>query len=153
MLIMKKKYNAIDIANYIINKSIEIGEPINNLKLQKLLYFSQIEYFCKNNKWLFNDNITATDYGPKVKSVYDTFLRYAALNITMKREENISFPKDVTEILDHVVTKYKKCSAFDLVEITKNTSPFTKHYAPNYEAIILKESIAEYCIEYIKEDN
>ena len=34
-------YNVIDISSYIINYSNQINHPINNLKLQKLLYYVQ----------------------------------------------------------------------------------------------------------------
>ncbi len=34
-------YNVIDISSYIIEYSNEIGSPVSNLKLQKLLYYSQ----------------------------------------------------------------------------------------------------------------
>jgi uncharacterized phage-associated protein len=56
---------AFEAAKYIINSL-----PVDNLKLQKLLYYSQAVHLVLNGKLpLFNEAIEAWDYGPVVPRV------------------------------------------------------------------------------------
>ncbi len=50
--------------------SSEDENDLTNLKLQKLLYFAQIESWQSRKKWLFDDEIEAWEYGPIVTDVY-----------------------------------------------------------------------------------
>ena len=53
-------HTALDIARYIINKCIDLGRPVSNLQLQKILYYVQGEYMKKNDgEPLFSDEIEA----------------------------------------------------------------------------------------------
>lgn len=52
-------YKALDVAKYIINRYREEETPVTNLKLQKLLYYSQVECVAKKGKALFIDEIQA----------------------------------------------------------------------------------------------
>ncbi|EMH2710059.1 hypothetical protein SI855_002815 [Clostridioides difficile] len=58
------KYDAMDVVEYILwyceNK---LNKPINNSKLQRILYFLQKEYICKFNKLLFENDMEAWSYG------------------------------------------------------------------------------------------
>ena len=49
---------AIDVAHYIINNS-----SVNNLRLNKLMYYCQHESLKKHNKPLFDDEMLAYKYG------------------------------------------------------------------------------------------
>lgn len=69
-------YNVIDIATYIINYSNEIGSPVNNLKLQKLLYYVQAAALVKANHMCFDSEIIAWKFGPAVPEVYHYYAEY-----------------------------------------------------------------------------
>jgi uncharacterized phage-associated protein len=61
-----------DVAKYII-KSL----PVDNLKLQKLLYYSQAVHLVLNDKApLFPGVIEAWDYGPMAPPVYREYKQY-----------------------------------------------------------------------------
>lgn len=62
-------YRAEDVAAYIINKQVDDGYPISNLKLQKILYFVQAEFLVSKDEPCFDDVIEAWDFGPVVESV------------------------------------------------------------------------------------
>jgi len=63
---------AFEVAKYII-KSL----PVDNLKLQKLLYYSQAVYLVLHDKEpLFIEDIEAWDYGPVVPLVYQAYKQY-----------------------------------------------------------------------------
>lgn len=63
-------YSAKDIGRETVNLSIDSKCWISNLKLQKLLYFSWLEYYRRNGTPLFEEEFEAWKYGPVVPSVY-----------------------------------------------------------------------------------
>ena len=71
-------YRAIDIAKIIVNDAIDIGHPITNLKLQKLLYYVQAAFLVEYNTPCFDDDIVAWKYGPVVERVYNDFRIYGS---------------------------------------------------------------------------
>lgn len=69
-------YNVIDIATYIINYSNDIDSPVNNLKLQKLLYYVQAAVLAKTNHMCFDSKIIAWKFGPAVPEAYHYYAEY-----------------------------------------------------------------------------
>lgn len=135
-------HNVIDISNYIINYSIEIKKPISNLKLQKLLYYTQAAFLVKFNKPCFNEAIIAWEYGPVVREAYDRYKIYGRSDIpTQDKEKNMVFDFDTAKILmkeneisinfleqailEKVVDSYKNINnPFDLVKKTHAEDPW-----------------------------
>ena len=70
------EYNVIDVASYIINYSNQINRPINNLKLQKLLYYVQAAVLAKANHMCFDSKIIAWKFGPAVPEAYHYYAEY-----------------------------------------------------------------------------
>lgn len=70
----KVMYNVLDISRYIINKSIEINKPVNNLKLQKLLYYVQANFLIKENKNLRNEVLKWKNISIKQNNVINMLL-------------------------------------------------------------------------------
>lgn len=70
------EYNVIDVASYIINYSNQINRPINNLKLQKLLYYVQAAVLVKANHMCFDSKIIAWKFGPAVPETYHYYAEY-----------------------------------------------------------------------------
>ena len=64
------EYNVIDVSSYIINYSNQINHPINNLKLQKLLYYVQAATLVKTGRKCFNSKIVAWQFGPAIPEAY-----------------------------------------------------------------------------------
>ena len=63
-------YSAIAIANYFIQKALDRGEGITNLRLQKVIYFAHATYYSSKHKRLFDDPVAAWPLGPVVPNVY-----------------------------------------------------------------------------------
>lgn len=70
------EYNVIDVASYIINYSNQINRPINNLKLQKLLYYVQAAVLVKADHMCFDSKIVAWKFGPAVPEAYRYYAEY-----------------------------------------------------------------------------
>jgi len=61
---------ALQVANTIITRSLDLGRMVDQLKLQKLLYIAQGLSLALRDEILFPDRIEAWRYGPVVRSVY-----------------------------------------------------------------------------------
>lgn len=74
---------AIDVANFIILQGLNNNFDINNLKLQKLLYYSEVESLTnRNGVSLFEEDIEKWKLGPVIPQVYHEFKRFGAKPIT-----------------------------------------------------------------------
>lgn len=119
--------SAFDVASWFIsyNNSQENTDCLTDLKLQKLLYYAQGIAIKYTGKTLFNESICAMQYGPVVKEVYDKYKSYGRKPI----DENVKAPvfeNDVTVILEDVFDEYGQFSAWKLVEMTHNESPWAE---------------------------
>lgn len=125
-------YKAVDVARKLVQLSIENGLWITNLQLQKILYFTWIDYYKECKGHLFEDKpFEAWKYGPVVKDVYyEYWLNVARLIfITKEPEEDMS---GVSDFLLKSLRKYRSKSARELVEMShKPGSPWEECYVPN----------------------
>ncbi|MEG0285476.1 MAG: DUF4065 domain-containing protein [Vagococcus sp.] len=122
-------FDAIDIANYFVYKAEETNnsEKLNNLKLQKILYYS---YAFFTEGALFKDTIEKWKLGPVVPEVYHSFkhngsqpIKGTVTKLDLENFELVDFKGKVLEKIEGVsglVTYLNEI--FDLL-ISKN--PFT----------------------------
>lgn len=126
--------SALDVAAFIIELSQETGEVVTNMKLQKLLYYSQAWYLVNfNSTPLFNEDIQAWQYGPVVPQVYEEYSIYKADNIR-EVKGSISSSDNLDDDRKHLITEvfgiYGKISAIDLMNLSHNESPWITTYEP-----------------------
>lgn len=108
-------YKALDIAKHTINYCIQSQHPISNLKLQKILYYAWIDYYCSTKKELYLDDICAWQLGPVIPEVYYEFCAYAGRPITRLYNDDIITAGD-KEKIDEILSKYLLVAASTLVE-------------------------------------
>lgn len=118
-------YNVLDVSKYIVNKSIEIDKPINNLKLQKVLYYVQAIFLTNKNKPCFVQDIVHWRHGPVVVESYSAFRKYFNDNINSKQDINTNLIEDSDrELIEYVVEAYKNMDAWDMVAKTLEEDPW-----------------------------
>lgn len=140
-------YTALEVAKYIINKCIELGRPISNLQLQKILYYIQGEYMCTNNgQALFEDEIEAWQYGPVVSDVYYFYNSYSASDIVTK-QNNVELDEDTKQIVNPIIESKSKLSAWTLVGQTHSEAPWKETYKGINGDIISKDKLCDYFCE------
>ena len=103
-------YKAKDVAAYIINKQVDDGCPISNLKLQKILYFVQAEFLVSKDEPCFDDIIEAWDFGPVIESVYNVYAVNGG-NLIFSPSESTSgyrIKHNDRELIDGILDKVKK---------------------------------------------
>ncbi|SDN55105.1 Panacea domain-containing protein [Limosilactobacillus mucosae] len=132
--ILTKPYNAMDVANFLVDFFNRKKTPITNIMLLKILYYLQAFYLTHNDK-LFVENIEKWGYGPVVPVVYSYFKDNGAAPITktvsyVVENNNIltlldpsrriiqeNDKKEIGEIATKLFNLYNN-NPFDLVKIT-----------------------------------
>lgn len=119
-------YTAIKIAAYIIKKSVDNMKYIDNLKLQKLLYYIQGAYICNKKSKIFSEDILAYRYGPVVKEVYEKYRHNVGSNIYYIETDGIidDIVEQDREIIDFIINKFENNSSWSLVEKTHEEYPY-----------------------------
>ncbi|MGK0553858.1 Panacea domain-containing protein [Macrococcus capreoli] len=132
-------YSAIDISNYIIESN-----RVNNLHLQKLLYYLQNIYMVTHNKdKLFYEDMEKWKLGPVVPEVYHAFKSNGISSIKAPHKEYIfkfedgklttedeqeDLPIEIKDFIDSNVSMLLKYDKFELVEFT-HTHPEWEIYS------------------------
>ena len=104
---------AIDISSFFIDKGV------TPLKLQKLLFYSQVWYFIKHKELLFNDEIQAWVLGPVVPNVWQNFRFMRRGDVINKRhvKHNIE-DVHISSHLNEIWKIYGGYTGLELVDLT-----------------------------------
>jgi uncharacterized phage-associated protein len=117
------EYVAFAIAETIIDRSRRRGtSDLTNLKLQKLIYYSQAWYLALNDAPLFSDDIEAWIHGPVVPRVFGMFKEYRWSVI--ERQVNPVDDGAVISHVDEVLDTYGKYGATELERLTHSEEPW-----------------------------
>lgn len=111
------------VADYLVWFTQEHGDPLTNLKLQKLLYYAQGWYLALYGRPLFKDAIEAWVRGPVVRSVWKRYNSYKHTPIT-RRVARPELPALVTEHLKEILEVFGDYSAFTLERMTHEEPPW-----------------------------
>jgi len=167
-------YDVFAIAAYVINKSIDFGKSVSNLKLQKILFYIQAAFLVKIGEPCFEADIQAWKHGPVVPSTYRDFRDYGADLIEDKiysREDYIFrkfFDTEIStdnndvnsiygdlmknpehiEIINNVIDAAKKYTAWELVDKTHEDLNWSTFYTGKDNHIIDIEDIRRHYVRY-----
>lgn len=129
-------YSAITIANYVIYYSKKRKLEMNNLKLQKILYYIQSCFLVEKGYSIFGDQIEKWKLGPVVPSVYHEFKGYGRSQIDeptsyieytevdgegsfeIKEFNEDDIDLETRQLLDDTIEKLSKFETFELVKKT-----------------------------------
>ena len=116
------------LSNYIVTEAYHRGEPVTQLKLQKILYYIQGKNLAINHKPLFPEDIRAWPYGPVVREVYVKYVSYGALPLTSDTKEQTPHLSILEKkIVDSVLDEKLALSASTLADMTMHESPWLEH--------------------------
>lgn len=132
--------SAREVAKYIIGSL-----PVDNLKLQKLLYYSQAVYLVLHDKIpLFPDPIEAWDYGPVVPPVYREYSPYGFETIPPSDDPSI-LEYDEMRSVDMALACFGEMSGPALINLTHTEPPWKNSYRPGRPSrIISLDSMYEF---------
>lgn len=120
---MSNALNSHEVAKWFIGNipSLASGYLDENIKLNKLLYFSNLMYYCLEEKNLLNEEFVAFPKGPVLRSIYRDY-RYNGLG-TMPNQTCINgIDKKQKKVLDIISFVYGNKEADELVEETHQHS-------------------------------
>lgn len=139
-----------DVAKWFIyhNPELASGYIDENTKVNKLLYFSNLMYFCMRQENLIEEDFIAFPNGPVVYSVYRDY-RYNGLNRLPGSEELINLDKEKEIILNIVNFVYGNMTTSELVEESHSHSLWSsvKSLIPNNPKLdfrMIEEELVEY---------
>jgi len=118
------------VAEYFIALSNETENLITNLKLQKLIYYTQAWSLALNRRPLFSEDFEAWVHGPVLPSLYNEYKQFQWMPInkeTLSTEEiSNDFPIQVKQLLKEVVDEYFGLTAYQLERLTHAEEPWIK---------------------------
>lgn len=120
---------ATDVARYLLHKAGVAGEPITNLKLQKLLYYAYGHVLECTGEKLFDEQLEAWQHGPVVRSVYAEFCDFGRSRIVcVEQPDQSRFSRETRVMLDAVCNAYMAERTLDLRNQTHREVPWKKTY-------------------------
>lgn len=129
-----------EVAEYIINTL-----DVDQLKLQKLLYYTQAVYMVRNEsfeKCMFNNKIEAWMYGPVIPEVYRNYKKYSFDIIPKNKVKKNILTTEQIQTIDMVLEYYGAMTGVELISRTHQEEPWKNVYVPNKKHIIItNESI------------
>jgi uncharacterized phage-associated protein len=112
-----------EIARYIVRFFQEAGDPVSNLKLQKLLYYVQGWHIAVRNTPAFPDRLEAWVHGPVQPGVYGTYKHYR-WNAIVEDVVPAEIEAGTKEIIDAVLGAYGTDSGYELELRTHGERPW-----------------------------
>lgn len=161
---MAKKISYTDIADYFIALSNETGSLITNLKLQKLVYYSQAWHIAMFETSIFEEEFEAWIHGPVLPELFNQYkntyyhpierddLNGHSLDVLRKK-----FGKTLSNLIENVVEEYFGMESYALEQTTHAEEPWLNarkglsQDAPSH-AIISKNSMKNYYQKFITVD-
>lgn len=144
-------YNAVDVADYIVGRCADLGRPVTNLQLQKILYYVQLNFLRAYDKCIFEDDILALRHGPAVKEVYHKYSvwgRHEIVPKALQTAKETFLEKDV-ELIDRVTDACVLLDPWELVERShKVGGPWQQSFNGELDRIIPKEVMRKYAKEH-----
>lgn len=133
------------VANYVIAYGMKIGHPVNNLQLQKILYYIQVHFLKEKGIPFFKDEIEAWQFGPVIPTVYYQYAAWGPAPITMFKTQKIDLEQEEKKDLEQIV---KKKTVLSLLEIVADTHKKGKagdlYYKINKRNVIPKKAMELY---------
>ena len=115
---------SLEIANYFIEKSLETGEELTPMKLNKLVYIAHGWYLGLADQPLIGEAAQAWKYGPVVPSVYHRFKSYGGAQVTALEpaDDMITIPQvkdsELRQFLQRIWEVYGHLSGLQLSSLT-----------------------------------
>ncbi|MCC6488184.1 MAG: DUF4065 domain-containing protein [Candidatus Hydrogenedentes bacterium] len=140
--------NAKEIAAYLISQFQEAGDPLDNLKLQKLLYYVQGWHLALLDKPAFGERLEAWVHGPVQPATYGEYKHYRWNPIT----DEVQRPKldgELSELIKEVLDAYGGETGYELELRTHHEPPWLEARGgipddQESNAVISQASMKEY---------
>ncbi len=137
-------YDTIELSKYIVTKCFKDSQPVNNIRLQQILYCIK-KAFIQQGRLIFGDDFEAWDVGPVIPNVYYYFGGYGAMPICDVYTYKQPDVKDL-ETINNITDKIRNAEPWDACKETnkKGGAWHTAHEnKTRYQNIIPNDLIKE----------
>ena len=118
------KATASEVAKYILLYCVDKnGESVSNLKLQKLLYYTQAYHLAIFDTPLFADRLEAWIHGPVVPSVFTEYRQHRWRPVPLPLDR-VELDTGIVEHIADVIEAYGHLSANELERLSHKESPW-----------------------------
>ncbi|MBS4034384.1 MAG: DUF4065 domain-containing protein [Ignavibacterium sp.] len=112
-----------NIADFFIYYANEFGDLLTNLKIQKLVYYSQAWYLALYDKPLFSEDFEAWVHGPVLPTLYQRFKKFGYQPINEKIEKP-NLLQEVEAHLKEIYHVFNKFNSYELELMTHREKPW-----------------------------
>ena len=144
-------YNAVDVASYIVGRCANLGRPVTNLQLQKILYYVQLNFLRRFDEFDFWDDIQEQRDGKAVKEVYYKYNIWGRHEIVPRAVQAAkeTFSEKDRELVDRVTDACLLLDPWELEERSQKAGGlWHQSFDGNLEKVIPKEVMREYVREH-----
>ena len=126
------------------------GDDVTNLKVQKLVYYTQGFYLALNGKPLFNNDIKAWAHGPVVPELYQEYKGFGkqAIELTKKFNPHVCLTKAEIEHVELIYEVFGQFSAWKLRNMTHEEKPWIDNEAD--AGTITKDELKRYFLTRVE---
>lgn len=114
------------VADLILCRFRDKGEPVDHLRLQKLVYYVQAWRLALYGEPLFNGEIQAWIHGPVQPQIYSRFKEWRWRPIVPEGLKCPDLPPEVCDHIDEVLSVYSGFSGEELESIVHQEEPWLK---------------------------
>lgn len=146
-----------DIAKFFLAFGNETGEPVTNLKLQKLVYYAQAWYLANYGKPLFDADFQAWVHGPVIPDLYQTYKSFGFAPILSDiKLDDVKLDAELKEFLNEVAQVYMPYGGYQLEMMTHKEDPWVEARAgcepdQRCENVISKDAMKKFYGEKAKD--
>ena len=134
--------------NYNSSRGYEEQIVMTGKRLQKLLYFADVEYMKRYGESMFTDEFYAWPSGPVIPSVYYKFVQYQSGSMQPVGGEHTPLTKEMEDVIDDILVRSRIYDTVDLVEFSHaEGGPWEQIFVDTeegYERIVPKDKIREF---------
>lgn len=112
------------LSDFLLVEFAERGEILTNLKLQKLLYYTQAWYLALNHQPLFAEDFEAWIHGPVLPTQYKRFAEFKWQPIILDIKSPVINNKKVLGHVEEVIDVFGPETAVGLEIMTHNELPW-----------------------------
>lgn len=144
-----KKYKASKIAKWLIFQLANSGELLTHLKLQKLLYYSEVWNQIINERELFEEKFQAWAHGPVVPEVYSIYKLHSWNVLPVPKSEPKGIDDETINVLNQIINSYGALTAKALENMTHEDQPWIdarggRSAEERCETVIPKDSLVKF---------
>ncbi|MBU1018901.1 MAG: type II toxin-antitoxin system antitoxin SocA domain-containing protein [Patescibacteria group bacterium] len=134
----------IDVCRCILDEAHKLmGDcyDISKLKLQKLLYYVQLEHLGRFSSPIIENKFQAWEYGPVYPAVYRKFKKLSIISPEDCGGDASSLSKKQKTLIRNVAEKYARYSAWQLKEMTHAEIPWLNAWKKGKNSVISLEDM------------